>query len=398
MLTPIHLLDDQPVSILRNDHLGIQPLAQTAARAILGAEGPFTIGIHGAWGYGKTTLLRLTMDIICPHDNIVTVWFNAWQFEREKHPLFSLITAIINEIDRTLANRRDMGRSVKQALQVLGKSLLVVASGIELTIPTPNPSVKIDLGKMLDRLFNIYKKRNPLEAETAYLAAYKQLEDASNRCGDKVKIVVFIDDLDRCHPDNAVFLLECIKLILSLRGFVFVLAVDRRVIECYLERKYSEYLGEENRDVGRFYLDKIIQLPINIPSHHSRFNSYFDRVINNLEQRYTGQSPHNNESGALLCRLLRSVKAVMMATANDNPRSLVRLVNSFMMGCNLWQCISPLADYADLDEDIAAAVIFNQVLQQILGPDYNYLIYGNQSQQFCDDILNSELDKYYAPA
>lgn len=70
------LLTDEPVLELADDRLSLDPYANTIAAVALGTEGPFTIGVFGDWGHGKTSLLRLAMrttrtphDPACCHDH-----------------------------------------------------------------------------------------------------------------------------------------------------------------------------------------------------------------------------------------------------------------------------------------------------------------------------------------
>ena len=86
------------------------------------------------------------------------------------------------------------------------------------------------------------------------------------------RLVVFVDDLDRCLPEKAIEVLEAIKLFVDAPGCVFVLGLDQDVIARGIEMKYKE-LGEkkDGEGKGQFtiegmrYLEKIIQLPFQIP-------------------------------------------------------------------------------------------------------------------------------------
>ena len=80
-LEPLVLLDDEPARDIGADYLGLEPIARVIAGAAVGTQGPFTVGVFGSWGQGKTSLLRLSQDLIITNsgDETVTVWFNAWQ-------------------------------------------------------------------------------------------------------------------------------------------------------------------------------------------------------------------------------------------------------------------------------------------------------------------------------
>ena len=56
---PLALINDEPVVELGDDRLSLDPFANTVAAVVLGTAGPFTVGIFGDWGHGKTSLLRL---------------------------------------------------------------------------------------------------------------------------------------------------------------------------------------------------------------------------------------------------------------------------------------------------------------------------------------------------
>jgi hypothetical protein len=102
--------------------------------------------------------------------------------------------------------------------------------------------VEFDAEKALEAERRLGKRKNPLQAETLYQSAFKALEYSTEKREDKNSsdIIVFVDDLDRCTPGKAVYLLESIKLILSQPGFVFVLALDPGVVEGHLKKRYAE--------------------------------------------------------------------------------------------------------------------------------------------------------------
>lgn len=129
-----------------------------------------------------------------------------------------------------------------------------------------------------------------------------------------LKIVIIIDDLDRCFPDSAIKLLEGIKLALAQPGFIFILGVARNIIEGYLEHRYKDEFGLENFQ-GSSYLDKIVQLPFYLPSHRDRMQNFLLSLIPqmagleelkgmNLEKYFQLLAPHPGITHARLSVLL----------------------------------------------------------------------------------------------
>lgn len=90
------------------------------------------------------------------------------------------------------------------------------------------------------------------------------------------RIVIFIDDLDRCPPNKVVDMLEAVQLLCKTQLFVVVLAVDMRYITRALEKEYAGILDPNNRPSGLDYVEKIIQIPYQMHLHSG------DRLVNLL--------------------------------------------------------------------------------------------------------------------
>ncbi len=83
------------------------------------------------------------------------------------------------------------------------------------------------------------------------------------------RVLIVIDDLDRCEPDKAVEVLQAINLLLNFDSFIVCMGIDARVITGAVERHYKDLLGPAGIS-GYEYLDKIIQIPFSIPEPNER--------------------------------------------------------------------------------------------------------------------------------
>jgi predicted KAP-like P-loop ATPase len=210
---------------------------------------------------------------------VITVWFNAWRYEKEKHPIVPLVGTIVKELERHKGftdRLSDNGRS-------LIRSLRAVAYGFSAKTKVRVPGfaeieASFVVKEMIDREEHL--TTDPLLDRSLYYQAFESL--SSVQLPDDVRIVVLIDDLDRCMSDIAIRLLESIKLILSQPGFIYVLGVARQVLEGYLEHRYAEDFGIKGFE-GQRYLDKIIQLPFYIPPHHARRDNLSKAVLSQLD-------------------------------------------------------------------------------------------------------------------
>jgi predicted KAP-like P-loop ATPase len=168
------------------------------------------------------------------------------------------------------------------------------------------------------------------------------------------RVVLFIDDLDRCPPDSVVEVLEAAQLLVKSELFVVVIAMDLRFVTRALEKHYEGILVRKGDPCGLDYIEKIVQVPYRVrPIEPSALQQYLRRQMNLKEQVVqaqqspggpTGQgasqppSAQGSPSGAKVHRA--PPPQVLQFTATDHamltacckdldltPRSLKRLVN-----------------------------------------------------------------------
>lgn len=336
-LTPLILLQDNPCEQLDGDHLSLRTYATIVASAAVGNDGPFTIGVFGDWGTGKTSLLHLAEERVrnSGQEDTITVWFNAWQHEREEEPLFSLLGAILDAIELDGKNEagQDPTKKKDSPLKKIGHSIRALTRGMKFKGDVGIPligsvGVEFDAEKALKAEEILGADTNPLKAEMMYTSAFHLLREEAKK--NKFRIIVFIDDLDRCDPEKAVHLLESIKLILNQKGFVFVLALAHTVVTKYLDHVYVEKYKLDKRDWGEFYLQKIINLPIELPHHGSNFKQFANDMVDDLIGKY--EKPVPNEVQAL-----KTIAEPLAGGAQFNPRSFVRHANKFLVNARLWE-------------------------------------------------------------
>jgi len=313
----LRLIPDIPVGNVAedDDELGFDVYANVLSQAIRNSHGPMAVGIYGEWGEGKTSLLQLIKrSLDAENTSIATVWFNAWRYTKEDHPVFPLAISIIDALE---GNKKLSGKAKEKADSIVG-ALSAFVSGVKFKVAAKNSilgevQVEYDPDKSTHRARQPHGRDN--EITSLYLDIFRQLEKV-NLGADGEKVVVFIDDLDRCMPHHAIALLESIKLTFGLAGFVFVLGVARAVLDSYVERIYKEEYGIKNFD-GAAYLDKIIQLSFFIPPHGPRFNNYLRVLISRIAL----------PPGTGFKELINLVEIA----SQHNPRSAISFVNNLLI-------------------------------------------------------------------
>jgi predicted KAP-like P-loop ATPase len=219
--------------------------------------------------------LRLIEKRLASEEKTVTVWFNAWRYEKDEHPIIPLVGTIVQGLEA----HQTRGKKLGDAGTSLIKALRAIAYGFSAksTVKVPGfaeVEASFVAKEMIDRSDNL--RNDPLLDRSLYYGAFHNLDSLKLR--SDVKIVIIIDDLDRCFPDQAIRLLESIKLVLSQPGFIFVLGVARQVIEGYLQHRYSTEFGIANFQ-GQLYLDKIVQLPFHLPPSIGRLTDFSQALL-----------------------------------------------------------------------------------------------------------------------
>lgn len=252
-------------------------------------EHPVTIGVHGDWGAGKSSVLEMIEDGFANQERVLCLKFNGWRFQGFEDAKIALIEGIVTG----LIEKRPALKKVANTAKDIFKSIdwLKVArkaGGLAVTaftgLPTPdqissvmnaleglasNPEqliTKENLSSTLEEIKSVLKpsesKNIPEEVEEFRRAFDNLLKDAEIE-----QLVVLIDDLDRCLPDTAIETLEAIRLFVFTARTAFIVAADEAMIE-YAVRKHFPELPDTTgpRDYARNYLEKLIQIPFRIPA------------------------------------------------------------------------------------------------------------------------------------
>ena len=142
---------------------------------------------------------------------------------------------------------------------------------------------KVDFDKAVKREEELFQ-RNKEDGITLgdslssiYYDTIKQLGEFTDET--TFRIAVFIDDLDRCLPEKAIELLEAMKLFLDLTGYLFIIGVDRSVVEkgiaCHYRHLDANVEGAKGAPTVKSedYLDKMIQFPLELPLVEATYKS-----------------------------------------------------------------------------------------------------------------------------
>ena len=203
---------------------------------------PATIGVYGDWGSGKSSLIKLAINDFEDNKNIVCLNFNAWLFESYEDAKASLLGSILDKIceEKKLTEKAsDIAQGLYKSidkLKLFKKSFLF---GMDIATTGGLFSVlsllltdyaKEDHTKMMDKIKeNIKDEMNENSIRNDIKEFRKQFDDLLEET--KIdKLIIFIDELDRCSPDTILSTLEAIRLFLFTGNTVFIIGTDERQI------------------------------------------------------------------------------------------------------------------------------------------------------------------------
>lgn len=272
---------------------------QALKKIVTTCDTPMTISITGEWGSGKTSFVHQLKGQL-DKEKIEFVEFNTWeisQFEPNDNLKLSLLKSYVSEI----APDKKTAKLLKR----------VVSKGANVFL---NKITNLDL----DKLFELVKDENTHD-ESSIVQDVKELKKSiEDQISSKNKrYVIFIDDLDRINPENAIEILEFLKLFLSMEHCVYLVAVDEKVIEEGLKSKYKNL--DPTFSNSRNYFEKLIQLPFYLPN-----------TLSNDEQisEYIGNLGEFNSVRGIDLNL---VSKIVNFSVGGNPRRIKRIMNAYWL-------------------------------------------------------------------
>jgi hypothetical protein len=260
------LFDDNPAMF---DLLGFDAVAEVVAKAVTaGGLDPVTVGIHSAWGGGKSTALNLIAKRLEREGHVVVVRIDPWEFENAEDLRGTLIAQVLDELQSRVESAAEIEPTKREKLMArLGDLRRRIAWGrVAQVLVSSAVTMSPNFEGLIEALTPKPKQAEPDTPGTAGaqgMAGFREAFEALLKEVDGIrKVVVLVDDLDRCLPPTIMATLEAIKLFLSVKGMAFVLAADedliREAIGVHLE-------STAKGGFAKLYTEKIIQLPVSLP-------------------------------------------------------------------------------------------------------------------------------------
>lgn len=243
----MRLWDDNPTL---TDLLGIDTVVDAVAAALMApALDPVTVALQSPWGGGKSSALDMLAARFKDSARVLVVRVDPWEFEDSDDVRATLISHLLTELraQRPASFAEKVGDLLtriawKRVGATIAKSAITMSANPLDIIKAFTPDAK-------DQPTNMAGFRDEFD---------KMIDKAE----DVDKVVVLVDDLDRCKPASVVASLEAIKVFLAVSKMAFVLAAEEDMIRWAIAQDI--HAGGRSEFADR-YLEKIVQLPVSLP-------------------------------------------------------------------------------------------------------------------------------------
>lgn len=411
-------LSDQETAV---DLLYYESIAITVAKLIRDAEHKaLTIGVHGDWGAGKSSVLKMVEAGLAADKGVVCLWFNGWTFEGFEDAKTVVLEEIVEALRRARPTSTKVGEAAKKALgRIEWLKVAKHAGGIGFNLLTGLPAPGqieniVDAGRKL-----LSKKTEDLSGEDvegfvdtvgglvkapadgrpsvpSQVHAFRKDFEELLAAAEITRLVVLVDDLDRCLPETAIATLEAIRLFLFVPNTAFVIGADEAMIEYSVRRHFPELPASSGpSSYARSYLEKLVQVPFRIPplggaetriyvtlllaqaelrEDHPAFAKLLQTAREALrlpwaggsldrravEDALGGQLPAGLEQ---VLRISDQISGILSEGSRGNPRQVKRFLNSMALRL-------AVAEARKFRELVDRAVLAKLMLAERFAPDF----------------------------
>ncbi len=300
---------DLPIMKSSEDKLNRESFVKSLANVILQSAFPtsFTVGLYGAWGSGKTSLLNMVIEQIeRSSTDVVILRFNPWLCSDPKQLITQFFKQLASAIKMKKPTADTVCELVDQYADIFDAASLIPYAGA--AIATAGKIFTTKARKRMNR------KSNDMQGQKD--------EIIRTMVKENLKIIVSIDDIDRLSEEEIIAVFQLVKALADFPNAVYLLAFDYDVV--------VRALGTVQHGDGREYLEKVIQVPFEIPA--PSMESIHDALFSKLNG-ILGDIPDNRWDKATWAELFQyGVKNYIKSI-----RDVIRYSNVFYLKYQLLQ-------------------------------------------------------------
>ena len=262
---------DKPIEKQDDDELKRVGFSKQLAKAIMSysKEDNFVIGVCGPWGSGKTSILNMVLEEIgtisesnTEEERPIIIRYNPWAYADCSQLMVQFISLLASKIGF---------KNKSKTLNIIGKELDKYATLLEEIQLIPGMQF---FASPLSKVVGGTGRKLVEKADMMEKLDSKKDRIAKELCTLKRKIVVVIDDIDRLNNDQIRAVFQLVNAVAGFPNMIYILAFDRDVV--------ARALSQEQNCKGDEYLEKIIQVPFDVPvaNRNTIHDIFVSRLVN----------------------------------------------------------------------------------------------------------------------
>ena len=279
-------------------------------------QNSFVVSLQGAWGCGKSSIKNMAVEKLEEQNAALEiVQFEPWQL-RDADSLFA---AFFGEIALKIGGNGDEAAESQRRLLTYSKSLELGGSVVK-AIGALASVFEVPGGKLMETIGEKMGGAAEIAKQGAEVTLEKSLRDQKRELGELLRkldrpILVIIDDIDRLEVEEMLLIFQLIKANADFPNFTYLLLMHRERVQQALSDRLGSY--------GSDYLEKIVQLPIDVPPTNSaqRYALLKGRIAELLESWKVKFSEAEQSDLAVLWQS-------GLSELLPNPRDVVRALNA----------------------------------------------------------------------
>ena len=278
----------------------------------------FTIGIFGEWGAGKTTLINSVDNALQTDKSLIRVRLEAWRYKWEQFPIASLLKSIAYALPP-----EKQFENLKRKLETSAINFLKNTADILTSIISKYASEEYEISQ---EMFDTFKKElnskiqliAELDRDTVYFDGFEEIKKEIKNLRQEnpaFRIIVYVDDLDKCSPKKVLELLEIIRVFQDVEGFIYIIGISHDILI-----KLSNVEINLKSNEGEHYIKNLIQVPITLPKWSNQ-----DTV--KLVREFIKKGMIHDKFKDVVDK---NIELISVAIEN-NPREIKRFLNNFIV-------------------------------------------------------------------
>lgn len=309
----------------------------------LNEDSNFCLSINGAWGSGKSFVLDMIEDKLSQSPEYIIVKYDAWENSFYPDPLIAMLSCVIEGLGNKLSKMRGYIKAAAECGKKKGKELVDKLSDAGGKIGVVATVIK-NIAEIVADFKNVTvvndTKDFQLETYKSYKMLLQEFAALLNRLTKKVfvakkqtKIIVLVDEIDRCLPNDQLKILERLHHLFDVKNCAVIVAMNHSCIAKTVNTLY----GTDGNEYLRKFFDFVFKLDTSAEVY---LNSLFDGFIKSCEKIKTRDSDAELQIKLAYQCMLNGDKKVLEKVDN---RELTRYFDAVNRVCNDfgWQNLLP---------------------------------------------------------